>query len=93
MKIKFLTLCTFVCFGAAACSHSNAPDLAPGKYQSSTSSTDANGTMVDKDVTTNVAVDPNGNKSVDTTTKTSNDPRGLFNKTTNTTSTHETYSQ
>ncbi len=93
MTIKLAALLTVVSLGAVACSHNSAADLAPGTYKSSTSSTGANGTKVDKDVTTNVAVDPNGDKTVDTTTKTSTDPKGLFNKTTNTTSSQATYSQ
>ncbi len=91
MNTRLAALLAFTCLGVAACSHDKAADLAPGQYKSSTSSTDANGTAVDKNTTTNVAVDPNGNKIVNTTTKTSTDPKGLFNKTTNTTSSTATY--
>jgi hypothetical protein len=93
MNIKATSLLALMILGVAACSHNSAADLPPGKYQTSTSSKDANGTAVDKDVTTNVSVDQNGNKNVDTSTKTSVDPKGLFNKTTDTTDSHQTYGQ
>ena len=91
MPIRTATLLAFATFAFAACSHNSAADLAPGTYKTSTSSTDANGTAVDKNVTTNVTVDQNGNKNVDTSTKTSTDPKGLFNKTTDTSASHTTY--
>ena len=91
MPIKTAILLSFATLAFTACSHNSAADLAPGTYKTSTSGTDANGTATDKNVTTNVTVDQNGNKNVDTTTKTSTDPKGLFNKTTDTSSSHATY--
>ena len=93
MTFKLASLGILLCLGATACSHDKNADLAPGTYKSSTSSTDANGTAVDKDTTKTVTVDQNGDKNVNTSTKTSVDPKGLFNKSTSTSSTNSTYGQ
>jgi len=61
----------------------NAP---PGKYETKTSTTNANGTDVDKTTTANVGYDANGNKEATVKTKTTVDPPGLFNKQTTTSS-------
>ena len=67
---------------------SSATDLPPGKYEKTTSSTDANGTTTTRDNTTNVTVDQYGNKHAVVKSDTTRDPKGLFNKTT-TSSTRE----
>ncbi len=66
----------------------SATDLPPGKYEKSTTSTDANGTTTTRDNTTNVTVDQYGNKHAVVKSDTTKDPKGLFNKTT-TSSTRE----
>ena len=70
-------------FGTSACApeHTvlNAP---PGKYQTTTSSTDSSGTSVDKKTTATVGYDANGNKEAVIKNQTTVDPPGLFNKST-----------
>ena len=72
-------------FALSACHEthkSSAADLPPGKYEKSTTSTDANGTTITRDQETNVTVDEYGNKRAVVESKTTKDPKGLFNKTT-----------
>ena len=92
-KISRLSVALLTCMVAlSACStNDRASTLPPGTYKSSTTSTNANGTTVDKDTTTNVSVDANGNKVVDTKSKASVDPKGLFNKRSATTEDVKTY--
>jgi hypothetical protein len=67
-----------------------ASTLPPGKYEHTSTSTDRNGTTYETRKTTDVAVDRYGNKSATVTTEQSKDPKGLFNKSTSTsTSTYE----
>lgn len=80
-------LMTFAAFAAAlsamACTHEQTVlDKAPGNYQSTKTSTDANGTTTTKQSYTDVSVDENGRKRAVVKSKTTKDPRGLFNKTT-----------
>jgi hypothetical protein len=56
---------------------------APGSYDSTETSTDAKGTTTVKESTTVVTVDEYGNRKETVTSKTSRDPKGLMNKTTN----------
>ena len=91
IKAPALIALAVLALGTSACMHDSAADLPPGKYQSSKSATDANGTTYDKDTTTNVWVDSNGDKHVSNTTKKSTDPKGLFNKNTSTSTTSTTY--
>lgn len=72
----------------AACT-SSPTTLAPGKYESNTSSTSSDGTNYSTKKTTNVEVDRNGNKTATVETKTTKDPEGLLNK--STTTTRKTY--
>jgi outer membrane lipopolysaccharide assembly protein LptE/RlpB len=67
-----------------ACTHDNksALDMPPGKYERTTSSTDANGTTTQNQTSTDVNVDQYGNKRAVVETQTTQDPKGLFNKTT-----------
>jgi hypothetical protein len=90
MKITNAAFLTLAVLAPVACTHNSAADLPPGTYKTSTSATDANGTAHDKNVTTNVSVNADGSKNIDTTTKNSTDPKGLFNKTTDTATAHET---
>lgn len=55
-------------------------DTPPGKYESTTSSTDVNGTTVTHKSSTAVSVDDYGNKTAVVKSKTTEDPKGLFNK-------------
>ncbi len=91
-KIIALTAISLTTLGITACTQSGT-SLPPGKYETSTKSTDANGTTYKTDRTTDVDVDSNGNKSATVKTKTSTDPKGLFNKSTtsSTTTTKTSY--
>ena len=74
-----------------ACSSNNPANLPPGKYEHSTSSTDENGTTTETSKSTDVQYDSNGRKQAVVKSKTSRDPPGLFNKSTN--ESDQTYSQ
>ena len=63
---------------------------APGTYENESTNTDANGTTVTNKNVSDVTVDANGNKREVTTKKTTKDPKGLFNKTTSTSTTKKT---
>ncbi len=65
-------------------------DLPPGKYESETSSVNADGTKTTRSTTTEVEQDSDGDKSATTETKTTRDPKGLFNKQTSTSTTKTT---
>ena len=82
-KLSTLVVLSTLAFGLGACveEHSalNAP---PGKYEKKTSSTDANGTTIEQRSSTDVRVDEYGNKKAVVKSKTTKDPKGLFNKTT-----------
>src|SRR5262249_38394338 len=73
-----------VALAVSACSdsHSSTANLAPGKYERTTTSTNANGTTVKHKTYPNVTEDDEGNRRAVVDTRTSRDPRGLFNKTT-----------
>ena len=69
----------------SACGPQNdVANMKPGKYESTTRSTDKHGTSYEKDNTTEVTVDRYGNKKAVVETETTTDPKGLFNKRTNT---------
>ena len=84
-----LTICAAALALSACEDHRSATDLPPGRYEKSSSSTDSNGTTTTRDNTTNVSVDAYGNKHAVTTTTTTKDPKGLFNKTTTATTREE----
>lgn len=67
----------------AACADDAAIHRAPGKYESTTSSTDQYGTTTKREDTTDVSVDSSGRKKAVVKSKTTRDPKGLLNKTTN----------
>ena len=86
MKTKLLTALTIsaMSLGLNACMMDNQRTLnsEPGRYENTTSSTDANGTKTVNESSTEVGVDSNGHKKAVTKSKTTTDPKGLFNKTT-----------
>ena len=94
MRKHVLTLCAVAVTGitVSACSTLNPSDLPPGKYERTTTSTNADGTEVTRKSSTNVDVDNNGNKSATVKSKTTQDPKGLFNKKT-TSETESTYEE
>lgn len=60
----------------------SAADMAPGTYEKTTTRTDADGTTVKHKDSTVVQEDAYGNKKAVVKSKTTQDPKGLFNKTT-----------
>ena len=58
--------------------------MPPGHYESSNSSVNAAGTRTDTSKDTDVYYDANGDKRSKVTTSTTKDPKGLFNKSTST---------
>jgi hypothetical protein len=90
MKIKFMTLAAIstLTLGVSACMENQGVlSKAPGNYESTTSTTNSNGTNVSRDTQTDVTVDRYGNKNAVVETKTTTDPEGLFNKSTTTNTT------
>jgi hypothetical protein len=80
------TLCAIALTGVSlsACTErQSAVDLPPGQYHHVTRSTDSAGTSREDNDTTTVGVDAYGNKTAVVRKKTTTDPRGLFNKRTN----------
>lgn len=73
---SLLTLSAMVL--VAACTP--ADRMAPGSYEKTSSSTDANGTTVTNKTKTDVTVDEYGNKKAVVKKKTTTDPKGLMNK-------------
>ena len=78
----FFTLSAAVVSVSACTAEQRALDNPPGKYESKTVSTDANGTTRETDSSTDVSVDSHGKKKAVIRSKTTQDPKGLFNKTT-----------
>jgi hypothetical protein len=85
---KTLTLISIACTATifAGCTYHKSSDLPPGQYEQSSKSVDADGTSRKENSTTDVYYDKDGNKKVTVDTKTTTDPKGLFNK--KTTQTH-----
>ncbi len=83
MRKTFALLALAASFGVVGCT-THTTDLPPGKYESTSKSTDANGTDYKTERTTNVTVDKYGNKKAVVEKETTSDPKGLFNKSTST---------
>lgn len=87
MKNQF-ALCALALISVSACSqHKSAVDLPPGQYQHESTTTDANGTDHTTKSTTTVGYDAYGNKKAVVQKKNSTDPRGLMNKSTDSSTT------
>jgi len=83
MKTSIIVvLTTTALMGLTACDmHSSSPkDLPPGTYVDKAEHTDRDGTNVEAKKTTQVGYDEYGNKTAVVKTKTTTDPKGLFNK-------------
>jgi hypothetical protein len=68
----------------------NAMDTPDGKYENTSSSTDANGTSTTRQSSSEVGTDAQGHKHSVIKTKTTKDPKGLMNKTTTSQTREET---
>ena len=86
--VSTLLVATTLSIALSAC-QSHVRDSPPGSYERSTSYTDSNGTTRERQTSTDVTVDPDGNRKSVTKSKTTTDPKGLFNKST-TSSTKQT---
>ncbi len=82
MNKTLMTLCATVALLSACQSYPET--LPPGEYSHTEKSTNSAGTATSKTTNTNVYVDETGNKKANQTTTTSTDPKGLFNKSTST---------
>lgn len=81
MHIFLPVLLTGASVMIAACTEQHsATQLPPGKYERTTSATDAAGTTTERETTTDVTVDEYGHKRAVVKKKTTKDPRGLLNK-------------
>ncbi len=86
MKKQLFTLSIIAALtsGLVACNSADtaATTMAPGTYEHKSSSVDAAGTKTTTKQQTVVGEDVNGNKSAVVKTKTTQDPKGLMNKST-----------
>ncbi len=85
--ISTIAALSIISVGLTACGgmyHSNErrSDMSPGSYESRESATDKYGTRTDRSTSTEVNQDRYGDRKSTTTTKTTRDPKGLFNKST-----------
>lgn len=75
--------CALSSFMLGACTQEQtALNKPPGTYETTTKSTDASGTTTERKASTDVSVDQYGRKTAVVKSKTTEDPKGLFNKTT-----------
>lgn len=89
-SIPTLLAVAAVTLGLAACQTYPTENRAPGHYESDKAVTRSDGTNVKTEKDTDVYYDENGVKKSRTTTTTTKDPEGLFNKS-KSTSTKTTY--
>lgn len=87
-KTQTLLSVSLVALALSGCMSSHPANLPPGQYERSSTTVDSKGTARAVESSTNVYYDKYGNKKATIDTKTSTDPKGLFNK--STTETHET---
>lgn len=82
-KLPILMVVSVLTLGVGACTHEETVlNNPPGTYEKTTSTTDAYGTTVKRTTSTDVDVDEYGNKRAVVKSKTTKDPKGLFNKST-----------
>lgn len=73
-----LTLSVLTMF-ASACEQERLSTLPPGKYEKTTTSTDSEGTTTKRTTSREITEDAEGKKKEVIKTKTTKDPKGLFN--------------
>jgi hypothetical protein len=81
MKMKtILTLCS-IALTLPACMHNQGMMHKPlANYERTSSSTDRNGTTTERQTSSRVMTDQYGNRSAVITSKTTENPKGLFNR-------------
>jgi len=83
MNKLVLTALAVTSLSVAACDMQTSPtDLPEGSYEKTQESTNSSGTDTTRTSTTDVTVDEYGRKKAVIETETTQDPKGLFNKTT-----------
>lgn len=88
MTKKFiLMVLPLAVLAVSACAKTEVETREPGRYTSTTKSTNSDGTNYKTTKTTDVKVDANGNKYGSVQTETETDPKGLFNSSTSKTRT------
>ncbi len=91
MKTHILAATAIIAALSLTACKPKATDLPAGQYESSTKSTDANGTEHERTTTTDIHQNPDGSKDAVIHQETTRDPEGLMNKqTTGETTVHET---
>ena len=82
-RIVSILISTAALITISACTHEQTVlDKAPGKYEKTTSATDAGGTTTETKNSATVGYDANGNKQAVVKSTNTVDPPGLFNKST-----------
>lgn len=82
MKIEVMALSILLTGSCLVACTNSATDLPPGEYEKSTSRTTSDGTTYTTDTDTKVEYDSDGRKKATVESKTTKDPKGLFNKST-----------
>lgn len=85
MKNTYIMVCAAAATLSIAACTAAPTTLPPGQYKKTEKSVDKYGTETQKSTTTDVYYDEYGNKRAVQETETSSDPKGLFNKSTSTT--------
>jgi|GEM_PF-2873007 len=84
-ELSILLVMSVLSFGIGACTQERERSVLnnpPGTYETDVSSTDASGTTTEKESSVVVDEDAQGKKTAVVKSKTTTDPKGLFNKTT-----------
>lgn len=86
-KLPILLAVSALALGLGACEQEKRQEervlnKAPGTYEKTTSSTDAEGTTTEQESSTDIRIDDQGKKKAVIKTKKTKDPKGLLNKTT-----------
>lgn len=86
--VSTLLVTSLLALALSAC-QSRRMETPPGSYERSSSYTDSEGTTRERRTSTDISIDADGNRKSVTKSKTTTDPKGLFNKST-TSSTKQT---
>ena len=82
-KLSTLAIVSFMALGLnACCQDKDDMKKSSDRYEKTEVSKDANGTTTERQTSSDYDRDDNGHKKVVVKTKTTKDPKGLFNKTT-----------
>ncbi len=84
-KLTLITTLSFLTLGLTACGGMNNSShhrtmMHPGSYENTSRTTDKNGTIIEQKMSTDMDMNSDGSRRTTTTTKTTRDPKGMFNK-------------